>query len=49
VELAWWTNHWDDTFMSTIPELIAIPGVQPNIPETPTAIVTVTPVKVDSY
>ena len=48
VELAWWTPHWDDTFISTIPEMLAIPEIQPNIPETPAVILTVSPVKVDS-
>lgn len=48
VELAWWATH-NDVFLSTIPPLVQINGVQPEIPETPTAIVTVSPVKVDSY
>lgn len=49
VELAWWTNHWDDVWISTLPERFAVAGIQPNIPETPGVILTVTPVKVDSY
>lgn len=47
VELAWWATH-NDTFLSTIPSITAVPGVTPEIPETPTVIVTVSPVKVDS-
>lgn len=48
VELGWWATD-PDTFLSTIPPVAAVPGLNPAIPETPTAIVTVSPVKVDSY
>lgn len=47
VELAWWATH-NDVFLSTIPAITAVPGVNPSIPETPTVIVTVSHVKIDS-
>ena len=47
VELAWWPTH-DDAFLSTIPPIAAVNGSNPEIPETPTVIVTVSPVKIDS-
>ena len=47
VELIWWAPDWNHIFLSTIPE-IPSSNTTPYVPETPTAIVTVSSVKVDS-
>lgn len=48
VELVWWTPAYNDTYLAYEPALTAINGTRPYVPETPSVIVTVSPIKVDS-